>query len=131
MMTDPIADMLTRIRNAIQMRHAQVTIPHSRLKESILRILKQEGFVADFEVVGEKKAKSLVVVLRYTEEGEPAITTLRRLSKPGRRIYSACDDMKPFRGGLGLRVVTTSRGVLSDQEARKKKLGGEILLEVW
>ncbi|MDO8526207.1 MAG: 30S ribosomal protein S8 [Deltaproteobacteria bacterium] len=131
MLTDPIADMLTRMRNAIMMHHEQVSIPYSRLKEAVLKVFKQEGYIRDISVVGEKQKKALVVALKYSAEGQAVITTIRKLSKPGRRIFSGYEDLKAFRQGLGLKIVTTSKGVLSDNEARKQKLGGEVLVEVW
>lgn len=131
MMTDPIADLLTRIRNANLMRQPLVSAPYSQLKEAVVKILKQECFVRDYEVVGEKTKKALVVSLKYTLNGEPAITMLRKMSRPGRRLFSGFEDMKPYREGMGLRIVSTSKGVLSDNEARKMKVGGEVLVEVW
>ncbi|OGQ47973.1 MAG: 30S ribosomal protein S8 [Deltaproteobacteria bacterium RIFCSPLOWO2_02_FULL_46_8] len=131
MMTDPLADMLTRIRNAIMMRHEQVTMPHSRFKESVLKVLKKEGFVVDFETVGSGTKKALVVALKYATDGTAAITNIRKVSKPGRRFFGGYQELKPFRGGLGVRILTTSKGVVSEAEARNQKLGGEILVEVW
>lgn len=131
MMTDPIADMLTRIRNALLMRHERVVIPHSRFKESILKVLKKEGFVNGHETAGTGVKKSLVVELKYAADGTAAIGRIQKISKPGRRLFSGCQELKPLRGGLGVRILTTSKGVVSDEEARRQKLGGEILLEVW
>jgi len=131
MLTDPIADMLTRMRNALMMRHEQVNVPHSRLKEGVLKILKQEGFINGYEVLGEKTKKMLVVQLKYTSDGKAVITTLRKISKPGRRSFSGYENFKSYREGMGLKILTTSKGLLSDHEARKQKVGGEILVEVW
>ena len=131
MLTDPLADLLTRIRNANLMRHEQVTIPYSKLKEAVVKILVQEAFVRSYEVVGEKTKKSLAVSLKYSASGEPTITMLRKMSRPGRRLFSGCEEMKPYRDGMGLKIISTSKGVLSDNEARKLKVGGEILVEVW
>lgn len=131
MMTDPIADLLTRIRNAVLMHHEQVPIPHSSFKEAVLKILKQEGFIHGYETAGEKHKKALVVHLKYAGNGQPAIDTLRRVSKPGRRVFIDHDALKPLRHGMGVRLLTTSKGVLSDHEAIRQKIGGEILLEIW
>ncbi len=131
MLTDPISDMLTRIRNAILVHHPQVTIPHSMLKEAVLKVLKQEGLLFGYEVVGEKIKKSLVIGLKYTDEGKSTISVLRKVSRPGRRVYFGSENLKPFRSGLGVRVVSTSKGVMSDTIARKEKIGGEVLVEAW
>lgn len=131
MLTDPIADMLTRIRNAILVRHAQVDVPYSTFKESVLKVFLQEGLISGFEVVGEKNKKVIVVQLKYMEEGKSTISMIRKISKPGRRVFCECEQLKPFRSGLGVRVISTSKGVLSDSEARKQKVGGEVLVEAW
>jgi len=131
MMTDPIADLLTRLRNAQTVKHPLVTIPYSKMKEAILKILRQEGFVTDFETVGEGIRKQLAVTLKYTDQGSGVIETMRRVSRPGRRVYLGSDAMKPVRNGLGLAIVSTSKGVMTDQKARSQKLGGEILLNIW
>ena len=119
------------MRNALMMRHEQVNVPHSRLKEGVLKILKQEGFINGYEVLGEKTKKMLVVQLKYTSDGKAVITTLRKISKPGRRSFSGYENFKSYREGMGLKILTTSKGLLSDHEARKQKVGGEILVEVW
>lgn len=131
MMTDPIADLLTRIRNAVLMHHEQVSIPYSGFKEAVLKILKQEGFIHGYETAGEKHKKALVVQLKYAGNGQPAIDTLQRVSKPGRRVFIGHDALKPLRHGMGVRLLTTSKGVMSDHEAIRRKMGGEILLEIW
>lgn len=131
MLTDPIGDMLTRIRNAVLVRHEQVTVPHSALKESVLKVFQQEGLINGYEVLGEKYKKAMVVQLKYADEGKPVISTLRKVSKPGRRVFLEVENLKPFRSGLGIRVVSTSKGVMSDNEARKQKVGGEVLVEAW
>lgn len=130
-MTDPIADMLTRIRNAGQARHEAVVIPHSRVKEQIAKILAESGYVGDVEVEGEGKDKSLVFSLIYTPKGEPKIIGLERVSKPGRRIYVGYQDLKPVRSGMGMSILSTPTGVMSDAVARSKQVGGEILMNVW
>lgn len=131
MMTDPIADMLTRIRNALMMKHEQVTIPYSKLKEAVLKILAESGFLKGYEVLGESIRKQLAVQLKYDGEGKGVIADLQRVSKPSRRIFSAYEDLKPYRRGFGVQILSTSKGVLSDEEARRQKVGGEILMEIW
>jgi len=134
MMTDPVADMLTRIRNGISARHARVEMPSSRLKERIARILSAEGFVDGFAVSplgAGKPHRTLKIELRYSDEKTPAITGLRRISKPGHRRYSGSAGIGRVQGGLGVAIVSTSQGLLTDREARRRRLGGEILCEVW
>lgn len=131
MMTDPIADMLTRIRNAIHARHKSVLIPYSRLKEAILRVLDAEGYIVSFQSVEAGKKRWLQVTLRSKGSGEYPIEGLRRVSRPGRRVYSPCSKIPRSLSGFGLIVLSTPRGVLSDQQAREAKVGGEILCEVW
>lgn len=130
MLTDPIADMATRIRNALMVRKDRVSIPYSKFKEAVLRCLKGEGFIWDVEIAGEGIKKSLVAWLKYVG-GEPVIHTLTRVSRPGRRCYSDYLSLKPLRGGLGVRILTTPKGIFSDRYARQRKVGGEILLQVW
>ena len=131
-MTDPIADMLTRIRNAIRAHHPRVDIPHSRLKEELAQILKQEGFVDAVAVVRPKEGfPSIRIALRYGPEGEPILTGLERVSRPGRRVYCSKDEIPPVLGGLGVAVLSTSRGLLSAEECRRIGVGGEILCNVW
>ena len=131
MMTDPIADMLTRIRNALMMKHKQVTVPYSKLKEAILKIVAETGFIIGFEVIGESIKKQLVIQLKYSEEGRGSIAFLGRVSKPSRRIFSGYEDLKLYRQGLGVQILSTSKGILSEADARKHKIGGEILMEIW
>ena len=134
MMTDPVADMLTRIRNGISARHSHVEMPTSRLKERIARILAAEGFVDGFAVAGMDESKphrTLKIELRYTEDKLSAISGLRRISKPGHRRYSGSSDIGRVQGGMGVAIVSTSQGLLTDREARRRRLGGEILCEVW
>ncbi len=132
-MTDPIADMLTRIRNGIQSRHDRVELPTSKLKVEIARILKAEGFISNFKVVEEegKPQASLRVYLKYSEDGEPVIHGIERVSRPGRRVYRGKEDIPRVLGGLGLAIVSTSRGVLSGAEAARSGVGGEVLCQVW
>jgi small subunit ribosomal protein S8 len=131
MMTDPIADMLTRIRNAVCVERPHVDMPLSKVKRGLAEVLKREGYVWDWEEVEESPVNLLRVHLKYGPNGERVIRKIRRVSKPGRRVYSGAAAMKPVLGGLGICVVSTSRGVISDREARQRKLGGEVLCEVW
>lgn len=132
MMTDPIADFLTRIRNACMARYRFVQVPASRLKIRIAEILKEEGFLEDFQVVDLGKGKRVMELrLKYDEYGEPVIEGLERVSRPGRRVYAGYQDLTPVRGGLGISILSTSKGILSDREALRQKVGGEIMLKVW
>lgn len=129
-MTDPIADMLTRIRNGIQARHDRVELPASKLKVEIARILKSEGFISNYKVADEA-ANMLRIYLKYAEDGEPVIHGIERVSRPGRRVYRGKDDIPRVLGGLGLSIVSTSHGVLSGAEAARNGIGGEVLCQVW
>jgi small subunit ribosomal protein S8 len=131
MMTDPIADMLTRIRNAVRIEHAQVEMPISKLKRGMADVLKREGYIWNWTEVEEKPVSRLRIELKYGPNGERLIQNIRRVSKPGRRVYSGSANLRPVLNGLGISIVSTSRGVLSDREARQKKLGGEVLCELW
>jgi small subunit ribosomal protein S8 len=132
MQTDPISDMLTRIRNAAGARHARVELPASKLKIEIARVLKEEGYISTYKVVEENKTrKALRVFLKYTPDRRPVITGLRRISRPGSRRYLSVDEIRPVVGGLGISIMTTPRGVMTGRVARKERLGGEILCEVW
>jgi small subunit ribosomal protein S8 len=134
MMTDPVADMLTRIRNGISARHPQVEMPSSLLKERIARILAAEGFVDGFSVGATDDSQPhrvLKIELRYTGDKTSAISGLRRISKPGHRRYSGASDIGRVQGGMGVVIVSTSQGLLTDRAARRRRLGGEILCEVW
>ena len=130
MMTDPIADMLTRIRNAVRVERAFVDIPASRVKRGIADVLKREGFIWDWSEVEESPVNTLRLELKYGSNGERVIQSIRRMSKPGRRLYAHCKDLKPVLGGMGISIISTSKGVISDREARRDKVGGEILCEV-
>jgi len=133
-MTDPIADMLTRIRNGIQARHDRVELPTSKLKVEIARILKSEGFISNFKEVAAEKGQiqgTLRVYLKYSEDGEPVIHGIERISRPGRRVYRNKQEIPRVLGGLGLAIVSTSRGILAGHEAVKNGVGGEVLCQVW
>ncbi|MFZ3200145.1 MAG: 30S ribosomal protein S8 [Candidatus Acidiferrales bacterium] len=131
MTTDPIADMLTRIRNAVRAKHARVDMPSSNLKIEIARILKDEGYVGNFKVIDEKGKKTLRVFLRYTPDRRSVITDLKRISRPGSRRYTGKRGIRPVVGGLGISVLSTPRGLMTGQSARREGLGGELLCEVW
>ncbi|HZB94904.1 MAG TPA: 30S ribosomal protein S8 [Herpetosiphonaceae bacterium] len=129
---DPIADMLTRIRNACMQRHTSVSIPKSKLKLAIADILKQEGFIKDFKVQpGDKQFENIVLDLKYTTDRQPVITGLKRVSRPGLRIYTKHQDIPRVRGGMGLSILSTPRGVMSGYEAYRQSVGGEVLCYVW
>ena len=132
MQTDPIADFLTRIRNAAAAKHQRVDVPASKLKTEIARILKEEGYISTFKMVDENKTRrQLRVFLKYTPDRRSVITGLRRISRPGSRRYLGSTEFKPVVGGLGISILTTPKGVMSGRAARKAKIGGEILCEVW
>lgn len=132
MLTDPIADMLTRIRNATLARHERVRVPASRLKKTIAEVLKTEGFVSEVsEEDGDQGLGFLTLVLKYGRDRLPAIEGIRRVSRPGRRIYVRAQEIPKVRSGLGIAVLSTSRGIMSDRQARKAGVGGELLCEVW
>lgn len=133
-MSDPIADMLTRIRNALQREHAAVSMPHSKAKEAIAHVLKDEGYIEDYVTLREEAFPVLRLQLKYVGDRrnrQPVITDLKRVSKPGRRIYVGKDDIPWVLNGMGVALLTTSRGVMTGQEARRRGLGGEVLCEVW
>ena len=130
-MTDPIADMLTRIRNAINRRHASVDIPHSKMKESIARILQDEGFIQRYELVPDGRFQVIRVHLKYAEGRRPVLTHLKRLSTPGRRLYAGATQIPRALGGMGIVIVSTPRGVLTGTRARRENVGGELICEVW
>ena len=129
-MTDPIADMLTRIRNANQMKHPTVDVPASRLKLEVLRVLKEEGYISDYEKKEDNKQGVITVTLKYVEK-ERVIKGIKRISKPGLRVYAKKEELPKVLNGLGVAIVYTPGGVMSDREARKKNLGGEIIAFVW
>ena len=131
MVTDPIADMLTRIRNANQMKNKEVEIPASKIKIEIARILKEEGFIVDYKVKKNNVQDVLVLTLKYGENKERVITGLKRISKPGLRAYVKADEVPKVLNGLGIAIISTSRGVMTDKNARQQSLGGEVLAYVW
>ena len=129
--TDPIADMLARMRNAQMALKEAVDVPYSRIKESIAGILRREGFIRDFVVEDAAVGKTLRMFIKYSDKREPVIQGLRRDSKPGRRVYVASDSIPRILGGVGISILSTSSGVLSDREARKRRIGGELLCSLW
>jgi len=130
-MTDPIADMLTRIRNAVRVEKPYVDIPSSRVKRGVADVLKREGFIWDWkEVDQENPSATLRLELKYGPNGERVIQTIKRISKPGRRLYTRSNDLRPVLGGLGISIISSSHGVISDREARRDNVGGEVLCEV-
>lgn len=131
MLTDPIADMLTRIRNAVAVERPHVEVPLSNLKKGLADVLKREGYIWDWQEVEGSPSSQLRLDLKYGPNGERVIQNIRRISKPGRRVYSQARELKPILHGMGIRILSTSRGIVSDREARQKNLGGEILCEVW
>ena len=131
MVTDPIADMLTRIRNANQMRYKEVEVPASKVKIEIARILKEEGFIADYKVKKNNIQDILVLFLKYGDKKERVITGLKRISKPGLRVYAKAEEVPKVLNGLGIAIISTSKGIMTDKEARRQNLGGEVLAYIW
>ena len=129
-MTDPIADMLTRIRNANQMKHATVSMPASKLKCEILRVLKAEGYISDYVLKEEENKKSIEVTLKYVNK-QRVIQGIKRISKPGLRVYAKTNELPRVLNGLGVAIISTSSGIMTDRDARKQKLGGEVIAFVW
>ena len=131
MVTDPIADMLTRIRNANQMHYKEVEIPASKIKLEIARILKQEGFIADYKVKKNNVQDIIVLYLKYGQKKERVITGLKRISKPGLRVYAKAEEIPTVLSGLGIAIISTSKGMMTDKDARKASLGGEVMAYIW
>lgn len=131
MMTDPIADMFTRMRNANEIGRPQVDVPHSRLKEQIVQKLKEEGFITDYKIMKRSPQSVLTVYLKYGPDGEKVIRSIQKVSKPGRRIYQGATHLKKILGGMGISVLSTSRGILTDRECREQKVGGEVIGIIW
>jgi small subunit ribosomal protein S8 len=131
MMTDPIADMLTRIRNAVRIERPHVDMPLSKVKCGLADVLKREGYIWDWSEVEAQPAKQLRLELKYGPNGERVIRRIKRISKPSKRVYTGSKSLRPILNGLGIAVISTSRGVISDREARQRNLGGEVLCELW
>jgi small subunit ribosomal protein S8 len=129
--SDPLSDLLTRISNGLTAGHDKVDVPASRLKEAVLKVLEEEGFIASYRRVEDKGRPVLRVGLKYDAEGEPIVTGLERVSRPGRRVYARADEIPKVLGGLGVSVVSTSRGIVTDRAARQARLGGEVLCNIW
>jgi small subunit ribosomal protein S8 len=129
--TDPISDLLTRIRNAHLAKHDRLDVPASKLKLEICRILKEQGFIKNFREVEGTPANQIRVFLRYSDEGVPAIGNVVRVSKPGRRVYRRADEVQPVRNGLGIGILSTSQGLMTDVQARERRVGGELICELW
>jgi len=129
--TDTIADMLTRIRNANSMRYTEVKVPASKLKLELARILKEEGFIKEYKVLDENVQGMIQITLKYGEKKERVITGLKRISKPGLRVYAKADEVPKVLNGLGIAIISTSKGIMTDKEARKQGLGGEVLAYIW
>jgi small subunit ribosomal protein S8 len=130
-MTDPIADMLTRIRNASMAKLQKVDIPSSNLKVSLANVLKAEGFIKNFKVIADNKQGVLRVYLRFIDEKEPVIREIKRISKPGSRVYVGCDEIPSVKSGMGVAILSTSKGILTDKVAREAGVGGEVICTVW
>ena len=130
-MTDPIADMLTRMRNALGSKHQRVDVPASKIKADIARILKDEGYITNFKIMGEGTRKVLRIYLKYGAQGEKIISQLQRVSRPGRRVYVGAEEIPRVLGGLGISVVSTSQGIMTGREARRRNIGGEVLCSVY
>ena len=130
-MTDVIADMLTRVRNALIAKHEAVEVPASNLKKELARILLEEGFISGYDIAEDGVQGKIVITLKYGPHGEKVISGLKRVSKPGLRIYSNCEDLPKVLGGLGIAIIATSKGIMADKQARKAGLGGEVLAYVW
>ena len=129
--TDPISDLLARIRNAHLAKHDRLDLPSSKLKLELCRLLKEEGYIRNFRHLEGPAAGTLRVFLRYSADGTPAISSLRRVSKPGRRVYRGARDIQPVKSGLGVGILSTSQGLVSDKTARERGIGGELLCEIW
>ncbi len=128
--SDPISDMLTRMRNAIKAGHLKVDIPSSKMKVSIAKILKDEGFIKNFKIIDDNKQKLLRLYLKYNANNQPAILSLQRISKPGRRVYVSAEDLRPVYNNIGIRILSTSKGVITNKSAKKLNVGGEIVCEI-
>lgn len=130
-MTDPIADMLSRIRNAVQVKFQEVLVPYSKMKEGIVAILKEEGYIKNYRVVEDGRKKNIIIYLKYTETGESVIRGLKKISKPGRRVYTKSKNLDKVLGGLGTGIVSTPKGLLTVKQCLVEKVGGEYICQVW
>jgi small subunit ribosomal protein S8 len=128
---DPIADMLTRIRNAQIAKHDSVTMPASNMKKSIAKLLQEEGYIKSYEFIDDGLQGEIKITLKYLDKKQPVIVGLKRISKPGLRVYASCDELPKVLGGLGIAIISTSKGVMTDKAARKENLGGEVLCYIW
>ena len=128
---DPIADMLTRIRNAQVAKHDSVTMPASNMKKNIAKLLLEEGYIKSYEFIDDGLQGSIKITLKYLEKKQPVIVGRKRISRPGLRVYAACEDLPKVLGGLGIAIISTSKGIMTDKAARKENLGGEVLCYVW
>ncbi|MCX8030454.1 MAG: 30S ribosomal protein S8 [Thermodesulfovibrionales bacterium] len=131
MLTDPIADMLTRIRNAVRIKNERIDIPASRMKVEIAKILKEEGFIKSYKILKDKKQGILRLMPKYAPDGSPIISGLKRVSTPGRRVYVGKDEVPWVMGGVGIAILTTSKGILTDKKCRKEGVGGEVICYIW
>jgi small subunit ribosomal protein S8 len=131
MMTDPIGDMLIRLKNALMARHKSVIVPASKMKLEIARILKEEGYIEDYKYIKEETQPKIEIILKYDENKRPIIAGVKRVSKPGRRIYKGYRDLPKVLDGFGIAIVSTSQGIMTDHEAKKRKVGGEVICEIW
>jgi small subunit ribosomal protein S8 len=129
--SDPLSDLLTRLRNGMRAGHDKVDVPSSRVKEAVLKVLEEEGYIASFRKVQDDGRPVLRVGLKYDPEGEPIVSGIERVSRPGRRVYAKADDIPSVLGGLGMSIVSTSKGIVTDKKARQSRLGGEVLCNVW
>jgi small subunit ribosomal protein S8 len=128
--SDPIADMLTRIRNAVKAEHLKVDIPSSKIKVAIAKILKDEGFIKNYKIIEDNKQKVLRIYLKYSEQNQPALLSIVRISKPGRRVYTKVEDLKPVFNNIGIRILSTPKGVITNKAAQKLNVGGEVICEI-
>ena len=128
--SDPIADMLTRVRNAVKAEHLKVDIPSSKIKVAIAKILKDEGFIKNYKIIEDNKQKVLRIYLKYSDQNQPALLSIVRISKPGRRVYTKVEDLKPVLNNIGIRILSTPKGVITNKAAQKLNVGGEVICEI-
>ncbi len=130
-MTDPIADLLTRIRNALISKHDRLDVPASKQKVALCKVLEEQGYIRGFRLEDDPPGKNIEIILRYDHQGTPAITKIERVSKPGRRVYTGVDDIRPVLNGIGVAILSTPQGLLTDQQARQRRVGGEVLCTIY